>query len=219
MDFLGLRNLTILGDALENVKLNQGIEIDLDELAKDPTDTATYELLSRGGDTTGGVFQFDSSGYQQLCRLMQPDRFADITALGALYRPGPMGTNTHTNYALRKNGEQAIEHIHPELAEALDDLLGETYGLLVYQEQVMAIAQKLAGYTLGNATCCAGRWARRRRKSSTPSSSTSRAACSPTGTPKKRSWRCGTPWCRSRTTASTSPMPRRTGWCRTGRRT
>ncbi|WP_026928067.1 DNA polymerase III subunit alpha [Granulicoccus phenolivorans] len=149
MDFLGLRNLTILGDALENVKLNQGIEIDLDELAKDPTDTATYELLSRG-DTTG-VFQFDSSGYQQLCRLMQPDRFADITALGALYRPGPMGTNTHTNYALRKNGEQAIEHIHPELAEALDDLLGETYGLLVYQEQVMAIAQKLAGYTLGNA--------------------------------------------------------------------
>ena len=149
MDFLGLRNLTILDDAVKNVKANQGIDVDLEALANDPTDKATYDLLGRGD--TLGVFQFDGSGYQALCRQMRPDKFSDITALGALYRPGPMGTNTHTNYALRKNGQQAVTHIHPELAEPLDRILGETYGLLVYQEQVMQIAQELAGYTLGAA--------------------------------------------------------------------
>ena len=149
MDFLGLRNLTVLDDAVRNVKANQGVDLDLDALAKDPTDPETYALLSRGD--TLGVFQFDGSGYRNLCRTMQPDSFDDITALGALYRPGPMGTNTHINYALRKNGKQPITHIHPELSEALGELLGETYGLLVYQEQVMEIAQKLAGYSLGQA--------------------------------------------------------------------
>ncbi len=149
MDFLGLRNLTILDDALANVRSNRGIEIDLDALSKDPTDPATYDLLSRGD--TVGVFQFDGTGYQALCRLMRPDKFADITALGALYRPGPMGTNTHNKYANRKNGVEAVTHIHPELSQELDRLLGETYGLLVYQEQVMKIAQDLAGYTLGAA--------------------------------------------------------------------
>jgi len=149
MDFLGLRNLTILDDAVKNVKRNTGIDLDLDALARDTTDEATYQLLARGD--TLGVFQFDGSGYRQLCRLMRPDKFDDITALGALYRPGPMGTNTHTNYALRKNGQQAVTHIHPELADVLEELLGDTYGLLVYQEQVMEIAQRLAGYTLGNA--------------------------------------------------------------------
>ncbi|MFW6599587.1 DNA polymerase III subunit alpha [Propionibacteriaceae bacterium Y2011] len=149
MDFLGLRNLTILDDAVKNVKLNRDLDIDLDALAADTTDEATYQLLGRGD--TLGVFQFDGSGYRQLCRLMRPDRFDDITALGALYRPGPMGTNTHINYALRKTGQQPVTHIHTELEEALDELLGDTYGLLVYQEQVMEIAQRLAGYTLGNA--------------------------------------------------------------------
>ncbi|UYM05343.1 DNA polymerase III subunit alpha [Solicola gregarius] len=149
MDFLGLRNLTVLDDAVHNVKANRGIDVDLDALAKDPTDLETYALLSRGD--TLGVFQFDGNGYRQLCRLMQPDSFGDITALGALYRPGPMGTNTHINYALRKNGKQDVSHIHRDLAGALDSLLGETYGLLVYQEQVMEIAQKLAGYSLGRA--------------------------------------------------------------------
>ena len=149
MDFLGLRNLTILDDAVRNVKANAGIDLDLDALAREPDDAKTYELLARGD--TLGVFQFDGSGYQGLCRLMRPDKFADITALGALYRPGPMGTNTHVNYALRKNGQQAVTHIHPELAEDMERLLGETYGLLVYQEQVMQIAQELAGYSLGSA--------------------------------------------------------------------
>ncbi|HRC63915.1 MAG TPA: DNA polymerase III subunit alpha [Dermatophilaceae bacterium] len=149
MDFLGLRNLTILDDAIANVVANRGEAIDLDALRDAPTDEATYELLGRGD--TLGVFQFDSGGYKQLCRQMRPTEFSDIIALGALYRPGPMGTNTHTNYALRKNGQQAVEHIHPELAGPLSQILGETYGLLVYQEQVMAIAQQMAGYTMGGA--------------------------------------------------------------------
>jgi len=147
MDFLGLRNLTVLDDALKNIELNGKDSVDLQTLPLD--DTATYELLGRGD--TLGVFQFDGTGYQQLCRTMQPDSFEDVIALGALYRPGPMGTNTHINYALRKNGRQQISHIHPELAEILGELLAETYGLLVYQEQVMEIAQRLAGYTLGKA--------------------------------------------------------------------
>src|ERR687889_1440570 len=88
---------------------------------------------------------------RSLLRLMRPDNFEDISAVGALYRPGPMGANSHTNYALRKNGQQEITPIHPELAEPLEEILGETYGLIVYQEQVMAIAQKLAGYSLGQA--------------------------------------------------------------------
>ncbi|MDO5696544.1 MAG: DNA polymerase III subunit alpha [Dermatophilus congolensis] len=149
MDFLGLRNLTILDDAIENISMNRDLAIDLDELSKDLTDKATYDLLSRGD--TLGVFQFDSSGYRTLLRQMRPDNFEDISALGALYRPGPMGANAHTNYALRKNGAQQVEYPHPELAEALEPILGDTFGLIVYQEQVMAIAQQLAGYTLGAA--------------------------------------------------------------------
>ncbi|HEY8589404.1 MAG TPA: DNA polymerase III subunit alpha, partial [Naasia sp.] len=112
-------------------------------------DPDTYALLARGD--TLGVFQFDGGPMRALLRLMKPDNFEDISAVGALYRPGPMGANSHTNYALRKNGAQEIVPIHPELAEPLEDILGTTYGLIVYQEQVMSIAQKLAGYSLGQA--------------------------------------------------------------------
>ena len=149
MDFLGLRNLTILDDALANVKANRGIDIDLDALSKDPTDPAAYELLAKGD--TLGVFQLDGGGMRTLLRQMQPDCFEDISAALALYRPGPMGANSHTNYAYRKTGKQEITPIHPELAEALDPILGTTQGLIVYQEQVQQIAQKVAGYTLGKA--------------------------------------------------------------------
>ncbi|WP_392508706.1 DNA polymerase III subunit alpha [Naumannella halotolerans] len=149
MDFLGLRNLTILDDAVRKVKANRGIDVDLDALSKTLDDEKVYELLTRGD--TLGVFQFDSSGYRQLCRQMRPDNFEDISALGALYRPGPMGAESHTKYALRKNGMQEVEYLHPELAEALEPILGETHGLIVYQEQVMKIAQQLAGYSLGRA--------------------------------------------------------------------
>ncbi|UDY22474.1 DNA polymerase III subunit alpha [Nocardioides sp. Kera G14] len=147
MDFLGLSNLHTLEDAVANIKDNRGETIVLEELPFD--DRATYELMGRGD--TLGVFQLDSTGMQALLRLMRPDQFADITAVSALYRPGPMGADSHTNYALRKNGRQPIDYIHPALTEPLKEVLGETYGLIVYQEQVMAIAQVLAGFSLGAA--------------------------------------------------------------------
>ncbi|NYF97011.1 DNA polymerase III subunit alpha [Janibacter cremeus] len=157
MDFLGLRNLTILDDALINIKSNRDEEIDLDALSKDMTDQATYRLLGRGD--TLGVFQLDGGGMRTLLRLMQPDNFEDISAALALYRPGPMGVNAHTNFALRKNGRQEVVPLDPQLkgklqpqmVEALEPILGTTHGLCIYQEQVMEIAQKLAGYSLGNA--------------------------------------------------------------------
>ncbi|WP_346844335.1 DNA polymerase III subunit alpha [uncultured Rothia sp.] len=147
MDFLGLRNLTIISDAIANIKLNREFELDLETL--DVDDKGSYDLLARGD--TLGVFQLDGGPMRALLRLMRPDNFEDISATIALYRPGPMGANSHTNYALRKNGQQEIVPIHPELEEPLQDILGTTYGLIVYQEQVMAIAQKVAGYSLGQA--------------------------------------------------------------------
>lgn len=147
MDFLGLRNLTIITDALENIEANRGEKLVLEDLALD--DVASYELLARGD--TLGVFQLDGGPMRSLLRLMKPDNFEDISAVLALYRPGPMGVDSHTNYALRKNGLQEITPIHPELEEPLGEILDGTYGLIVYQEQVMEAAQKLAGFTLGQA--------------------------------------------------------------------
>jgi DNA polymerase-3 subunit alpha len=147
MDFLGLRNLTIIDDALDNIELNGKPKLEIESVALD--DPKTYELLGRGD--TLGVFQLDGGPMRDLLRRMAPTEFDDISAVGALYRPGPMGANAHNDYADRKNGRQEVTPIHPELAEPLKDILGETYGLIVYQEQVMAIAQKLAGYTLGKA--------------------------------------------------------------------
>ncbi|HXA63411.1 MAG TPA: DNA polymerase III subunit alpha [Streptosporangiaceae bacterium] len=147
MDFLGLRNLTVLGDAVANIKANRDIELDVLGLPLD--DAKAYELLARG--ETLGVFQLDSSMMRDLTKLMAPARFEDISSVLALGRPGPMGANAHVNYALRKSGQQAIAAVHPELQEALEPILGTTYHLVVYQEQVMAIAQQLAGYTLGGA--------------------------------------------------------------------
>jgi DNA polymerase-3 subunit alpha len=147
MDFLGLRNLTVLDDALANIKNNRGEELVLEDLPLD--DAASYQLLGTGH--TLGIFQLDGGPMRALLRLMRPDSFEDISAVLALYRPGPMGVDSHNNYALRKNGKQEIRPIHPELEEPLAEILGSTYGLIVYQEQVMAVAQKLAGYTLGQA--------------------------------------------------------------------
>ena len=157
MDFLGLRNLTILDDAMDNIRDNRGETIDLDALSETLDDPETYKLLSRGD--TLGVFQLDGGGMRTLLKLMQPDNFEDISAALALYRPGPMGVDAHTNFALRKVGRQEMVPLSPDLKgklepaliTALEPILGTTYGLVVYQEQVMELAQQLAGYTLGSA--------------------------------------------------------------------
>ncbi len=147
MDFLGLRNLSVLDDCLLNIKANKNIELDLSTLTLD--DLKTYQLLGRG--ETLGVFQLDGGPMRALLRQMNPDSFEDISAVIALYRPGPMGVNAHNDYADRKNKRQEVLPIHPELTQALAEILGDTYGLIVYQEQVMAIAQKVAGFSLGRA--------------------------------------------------------------------
>jgi len=147
MDFLGLRNLTILDDALAGIAANRGVTLDLQSLPLD--DKPTYDLLARGD--TLGVFQLEGGPMRALLRSMRPDRFDDISAVNALYRPGPMGANAHNDYADRKTGRKPVVPIHPELAEPLADILDDTYGLIVYQEQVLLIAQKLAGYSVGKA--------------------------------------------------------------------
>jgi DNA polymerase-3 subunit alpha len=147
MDFLGLRNLSVIDDCLTNVRRNKGEEVTLSTSNLD--DRKTFELLARG--ETLGVFQLDGAPMRALLRSMAPDSFEDISAVIALYRPGPMGVNAHNDYADRKNRRKKVEPIHPELAEPLAEILGDTYGLIVYQEQVMAIAQKVAGFSLGRA--------------------------------------------------------------------
>lgn len=147
MDFLGLRNLGIIDHAIKIIKENRGVDVRTEDMPLD--DPTTYELLARGD--TLGVFQLDGGPMRALLKLMKPTEFADLSAVSALYRPGPMGMNSHINYALRKNGQQPIEPIHPELEEPLNEVLGPTYGLIVYQEQVQLAARVLAGYTLGGA--------------------------------------------------------------------
>jgi DNA polymerase-3 subunit alpha len=148
MDFLGLRNLTVIEDALRMIAANTGEPLRIEELDLD-ADQKTYDLLARGD--TLGVFQLDGGPMRALLKQLKPTNFEDISAVIALYRPGPMGMNSHTNYALRKNGLQQIDAIHRELEEPLKDILGTTFGLIVYQEQVMSVAQKVAGFTLGQA--------------------------------------------------------------------
>ena len=150
MDFLGLRNLGIVDDCVKLIKKGKGIIVDLDALKQgNMDDPKTYQLLARGD--TLGVFQLDGGPMRDLLKLMKPTEFEDISAVLALYRPGPMGVNAHTDYALRKNGLQEISYIHPHLEEALKPILEETYGLIVYQEQIMKLAQVVAGYSLGEA--------------------------------------------------------------------
>lgn len=147
MDFLGLRNLTVIGDCIDNIKANRGFDLDLEGLSTD--DEEAYKLLARGD--TLGVFQLDSGGMRELLKRMEPTGFDDIVAALALYRPGPMGMGAHWAYADRKNGREEITPIHPELEEPLQEILADTYGLIVYQEQIMRISQKVANYTAGQA--------------------------------------------------------------------
>ncbi|MBU6347723.1 MAG: DNA polymerase III subunit alpha [Actinomycetales bacterium] len=147
MDFLGLRNLTVLEDALVNIKRNRNEDVVLEELSLD--NKKTYELLARGD--TLGVFQLDGGPMRSLLKSMVPTSFEDISAVIALYRPGPMGANAHNDYADYKNKRKPQVPIHPDLEQVLEPILGDTFGLIVYQEQVMEIAQTVAGYSLGQA--------------------------------------------------------------------
>lgn len=141
MDFLGLKTLSIIKDAVENVRESKGIEIDIDEIPLD--DKKTFELYSNGETT--GLFQFESPGMKKHLRALQPNRFEDLIAMNALYRPGPM--EYIPNFIARKHGREAITYDLPDMAEYLED----TYGITVYQEQVMLLSQKLAGFTKGQA--------------------------------------------------------------------
>ncbi len=141
MDFLGLKTLTIIKDALALIKRNYGLEIDIDAIPLD--DLTTYELYQRG--ETNGTFQFESPGMQKYLRELRPDKFADLIAMNALYRPGPL--EYIPNFIKRKHGEEPITYDLPEMEEYLSD----TYGITVYQEQVMLLSQKLAGFSKGDA--------------------------------------------------------------------
>jgi DNA-directed DNA polymerase III PolC len=143
MDFLGLRNLDVITDTLELIRTTRGIEVDIDDV--DLTDGPTYELLRRAD--TIGVFQLEGGPMRSLIRSLAPTEFEDVAALVALYRPGPMAANMHTDYADRKNGRQEVTYLHPDAEE----ILGDTYGLCIYQEGIMRIAQRFAGYSLAEA--------------------------------------------------------------------
>ncbi len=143
MDFLGLRNLTTIERALELIERNTGESIDVDNL---PLDDAKVYAMLREGDSMG-VFQFEGGPMRALMRRLGPDRFEHLIALNALYRPGPLGAGMHNEYAERKNGRSAIELLHPDMGEVLAD----TYGIMVYQEQVMQVAQRMAGYSMEDA--------------------------------------------------------------------
>jgi len=143
MDFLGLRNLSTIERALELIEENTGERPDIDGVSLE--DPAVYSMLGRGDGM--GVFQMEGSGMRALMRSLQPDRFEDVIALISLYRPGPLGAGTHIGYADRKNGRAAVEYPHPALAEVLAD----TYGIMVYQEQVMEAARTMAGFSMAEA--------------------------------------------------------------------
>ncbi len=139
MDFLGLKTLSVIKEAVKNIKLSKGVEIDIDTIPID--DEKTYELFSKG--QTSGVFQFESAGMQKHLKDLQPTRFEDLIAMNALYRPGPM--QYIPQFVNRKHGKEEIEYDFPEMEERLKD----TYGITVYQEQVMLLSRDLAGFTRG----------------------------------------------------------------------
>ncbi len=143
MDLLGLRNLTVIRDAIANIKATQGFDLDISAIPMD--DKKTYDMLGRGEGN--GVFQLESDGMQQVMRNLVPENIAEITALVALYRPGPIESGMVKDFTERKHGRTPIVYDHP----ILEPILRETYGVILYQEQVMIIAQKMAGFSLGQA--------------------------------------------------------------------
>src|SRR2546421_6560875 len=143
MDFLGLRNLSVIERALDLIEEGSDVDLDVDNLPLD--DDATLAMLRKGDSI--GVFQLEGGPMRALMRSLAPTSFDDVAALVALYRPGPMAANMHNDYADRKNGRKSATYLHPDL----EPLLGDTQGLMIYQEGLMRVAQKVAGYTLEEA--------------------------------------------------------------------
>ncbi len=143
MDFLGLRNLAIIERALENIRRRHGVEVDIDTVALD--DPKVYEMLRHGNSI--GIFQLEGDKMRQLMRRLAPTGFDDIAALNALYRPGPLSENVHNDFADRKNGRQPVSYDHPDL----EAILGETSGLMIYQEDIMRVATLIAGFSMTEA--------------------------------------------------------------------
>ena len=156
MDFLGLRNLSVIEDALKNLGLTRGLKLDLATIPWD--DAATFRLLQAGD--TNGVFQLESAGLRRLLQDMQPTTFDDITAANALFRPGPLEGGLVDQYVKRKHGEVEIAYLLPQL----EPILKETYGVIVYQEQVMNIARQLAGFSLGEADVLRGAMGKKKKE-------------------------------------------------------
>ena len=143
MDLLGLRTLTVIGDALEIIKYTTGNKLDLGNIPLD--DPGAFEMLGRGDAI--GVFQLESSGMRAILKDLKPEVFEDVIALVALYRPGPLGSGMVEDFIKRKHGQSPISYLHP----SLEPILRETYGVILYQEQVMRIASEMAGFTMGEA--------------------------------------------------------------------
>ena len=172
MDFLGLKTLSIIKDACENVRKRHGVTLDPEAFPLD--DEKTFKLFQEG--KTIGIFQFESGGMQKYLKELKPSNIEDLIAMNALYRPGPM--DYIPTFVARKHGREQVKYPH----ELLEDLLRPTYGIMVYQEQIMQTAQIIGGFSLGQPpTCCAGPWARRRWRSWR-----SRSSSSSTGPAKRR---------------------------------
>ena len=146
MDFLGLRTLSVINNTLKIIRNTRKENINIDDISLD--DEKVYELLSKG--ECCGLFQLESSGMIDLVKRMEPKNIEDITALLALFRPGPLGSGMIDDFINRKKGKIEIKYSHP----SLEPILSDTYGVIVYQEQVMQIASQLAGFTLGQADIC-----------------------------------------------------------------
>lgn len=143
MDLLGLRNLTVIGEAVNRIEQVKGRKLDINTIPLD--DAATFDMLTRGEGI--GVFQLESSGMRSILKELKPNAFEDIVALVALYRPGPLGSGMVEDFIQRKHGQTRVDYFHPDL----EPILRETYGVILYQEQVMMIARVMAGYSLGQA--------------------------------------------------------------------
>ena len=181
MDFLGLTTLTVLRDAVQMVEQNRGVQLDIDNLALD--DEATYKLFSRG-DTTA-IFQFESHGMRDILRRYQPSRVEDLTALNALYRPGPIQGGMVDDFIKRKHGTTKVSYELPQLK----DILEETYGVILYQEQVMQIAFHLASFSLGEADILRRAMGKKKKEEMAAQRAKFMAGCASNKIPEKKAER------------------------------